>query len=254
MKRFALVLVVAVFAAVSAGDDARAAIIASDDFGYADGPLAGSNGGTGWAGAWTDFNGTPATVTGGAAQVSFTAAGGFAASQADRFIGAGALTSAWIRFTAQKTASLGISDSFGGIGLFEGGSEKGLIGNYWPGVAVDAWGAGSNGSQGEVAGELVTTLSDVVVYVDGAETKLWVNNNPASLGAPDATGGGVGQFDRLILRAGTSTDGLETWQFDNLVIGETAADVGVAIPEPAGAVLVLLALLGSTSGMRRGIA
>jgi hypothetical protein len=195
---------------------------AVDDFSYADGALAGNNGGTGWAGPWTDNAGTPATVVGGVAQTSFTGAG---SSQIQRDLSS-AMSSAWIRATVQKTATLGISESYGGIGLYDGGTERALIGNFWPGVAADAWGAGTNGSQGEIAGELVTTLSDVIVYVDGTETKLWVNPaDPANLGVPEATGGGVGQFNRIILRCGTSTAGTETWQFDNLIVGETLSDI-----------------------------
>ncbi len=199
------------------------AIIAEENFDYADGALAGNNGGSGWTGAWTDYDGTAPTVVGGVAQLSFSGAG-WQSSQADRYLNA-PLTSAWIRATVQKTVTAGNGASFGCIGLFEGGAERGLIGNFWPGVAVDAWGAGPNGSQGEIAGKLVTTLSDVIVYIDATETKLWVNPvDPRNPGTPDAVGGGIGQFDRIILRCGTN-DNSETWQVDNLVIAETLDDV-----------------------------
>jgi hypothetical protein len=194
---------------------------AADDFSYADGVLADKKGGTGWAGPWTDSAGTAATVVGAVAQTSFTSGGSYAGSEVQRDLSS-TMTSAWIRATVQKTATVGVSDSFGGIGLYEGGSERALIGNFWPGASIDAWGAGPNGSQGEIAGELVTTLSDVIIYVDGTETKLWINPaDPNNLDVPEATGSGVGQFNRIILRCGTSTAGTETWQFDNLIIGKT---------------------------------
>ncbi len=244
MKRCVKMMCVAVLAVSVA---ANAGIIAQDDFAYDDGVLAGNDGGSGWAGAWADFAGTPATVVGGVAQIAWDSASGWQSSQTDRSFSGGAVTSAWIRTTVQKTVTAGSSSAFGGIGLFEGDGERGLIGNFWPGVATDAWGAGPNGGQGEIAGELVTTLSDVVVYISATETLLWVNGDPLALGTPEATGSGIGQFDRIILRAGTNNNG-EAWQFDNLIIGETAADVGVVVPEPA--TLALLGL-GAMSLIRR---
>jgi hypothetical protein len=232
MRRLLFVVYVLCIAVTTNG-----AIVAQDDFTYADGNLAGNAGGTGWAGAWTNFDGTPATVVGGVAQTAFSSGSGWVHSQVTRSIDV-TLTSTWIRATVQKTVTSGIAESFGGIGLFENGSEKGLIGNFWPGVAVDAWGAGPHPDQGEIAGELVTTLSDVVVYISGTETKLWVNGNPLNLGTPEAIGSGVGQFNQILLRCGTNNNG-ETWQFDNLVVGETAADIGVVVPEP-----VTMAFLG----------
>ena len=234
-------------------------VIATDDFTYPNrSPLAGNNGGAGWSAGWTDFAGTAATVEDGAAQLSFTSVGGFSSSQASRLLGETVgddETEAWIRATVQKTVSLGITDSFGGIGLFNGGAEVGLIGNFWPGVAADAWGAGPNGGQGEIAGDLVTVSSDVIVRLDfvGGATELWVNPfDDQSLGAAEAIGAGMGAFDTIVLRAGTSTAGTETWQFDDLRIGTSAGDVGaaVAVPEPSSAFLVF-GLFGAALYYRR---
>lgn len=240
-------------------------VIATEDFTYATGsPLAGNNGGTGWSAGWVDFAGTPATVEAGVAQLSFTGAGGFASSQVSRLLGEAVgddESDVWIRATIQKTASLGISESFGGIGFFNGGAEVGLVGNFWPGVAADAWAAGPNGGQGEIAGELVTTLSDVIAHIDFANgvTELWVNPlDDQDIGAAEATGSGIGEFDTIVLRAGTGTAGTETWQFDDLQIGTTVGDVGaafaVAVPEPNSAVILgagVLCLFGRRRRSRR---
>ncbi len=195
---------------------------AFDDFNYTDGLLAGNDGGTGWDGPWSDTSGTAATVINGVAQTSFSGPG---SSQVQRNL-ASAMSDAWIRATVQKLETAGVSESYGGIGLYEGSTERALIGNFWPGVAADVWGAGPNTGQGEIAGKLVSTLSEVFVYVDSNETKLWINPvDPNNLGEPDAIGGGVGRFDRIVLRCGTNAGEMETWQFDNLIIGETFEDL-----------------------------
>ena len=230
------VIVVVTLFLIGAFKSAQAAVIAIEDFDYTNGALAGNNGGVGWNGGWANVSGTAATVTRGIAQISFSTAGRFESSQATRQLSqtvGDTETDVWLRTTMQKTTTIGVKNNFGGIGFFDTGVEQGLLGNFWSGVAVDAWGVGSHGSQGEAAGELVTTLSDVILHIKfGVFSEIWINPTNTSqgvegMGSADTTGGAIPPFNEILLRAGSNHAGTETWQYHDLILGETAADVGV---------------------------
>ena len=187
----------------------RSEISARDDFGYADGLLVGNSGGRGWSGPWIAQEGSAATVVAGVAQLLARQQVQQEWTEIRRDL-IRPLDQAWIRATIQKTRTSGVLESFGGIGLYDGDIERALIGNFWPTdittttMATDTWGVGPNRSQGEASSALVTMRSDVIVYIDNAEAKLWIN--PAdvdNLGTPDAIGNGIERFNRVVLRCGT---------------------------------------------------
>ncbi len=248
LDRLGRTVAIAVVAASGIASSAGAAVIAEEHFDYVDGVLAGNNGGSGWTSQWANFNGVPATVVGGQAHIDYTPNGGYAESQVDRFVmPQGDGTTTWLRFTGQKITSANITDSFGGLGLFAGGDELLLIGKFWPGDATQNWGVGTS-TDINVTTRSTTVLSDVIVkLVNGAgntdQAFIWVNpadtSSEAALGAAHAMTDATRNlnFDRIVLRGGNAT-AQETWQFDDIILGQTAADVGI-VPEPAS-----LALLG----------
>lgn len=227
---------------------AGAATIATDDFSYANGNLAGSNGGTGWSTTWTNTEGT-ATVADGMANVAATPG-----QQATRVLSAAQSGTAtiWIRFDGRQSTTLaGTTDSYGGLSLYNGGTEQLLIGKAWPGPYE--WRAGTGGTMVGPSSpvptlSLTTVLARVTLNSAGNDSlEVWLN--PADMGSEGALGAAQItrsdtdlNFDRIQLRGGSAAGGSESWQFDNLRLGTTLADV--AVPEPSATLLGGLALLG----------
>lgn len=245
MKSKTLCLAICLFTSLSQAD---AAIIASDLFSYANGNLAGNSGGAGWSTTWTNTEGI-ATVAEGQAIVAATPN-----QQQARVLSAGLSGDAtiWIRFEAQQFTTLtGSTNSYGGLGLYNGTTEQVLIGKAWPGPYE--WRAGTGGAL--VAPvvpvstlSLTTVLAKITLNATGNDTlDVWLN--PADLSSESTLGTAAISrsdadlsFDRVRLRAGSGAGGTESWQFDNLVLATTLGEVA-SVPEPSSALLGGIGLL-----------
>lgn len=252
-------------AAAAGFSTAHGAVIASEDFqSYADGNFvgpavagdtSGGNGGTGWTGRWNSGNPTAATsgqeILGGA--VVYTGSGNqFAFRDFPAFPtpAAGTTATRWLSVDFQRSGSGG----FRGVSLFRfppgngGSAEQVLIG----GLADTNWSLGANGSTAgqQISSEDASTLRTGVVRFtigDGnnGSAELWVAPDAVTpvdvSGAPVATFNGLDIFGVNSLRIGSN--GGQT--VDNIIIGETAADVGAVVPEPSSIGLLCLAFLGA---------
>jgi hypothetical protein len=239
-------------------------LLASDSFSYPDGGLlAGNNGGTGWAGAWATVEGTVApTVAGGLGQSAHTNTGPFGtfvSSQASRMLAAarGDGTTTWIRFSGGSN-NVPNSENFGGLGLYEGFGERALFGKVWqrPGN----WSIVSSGDY-PTSVPITPALSDVwVKIVNGIGNTdsafMWVNptdtTSEAALGTAMASATNRNlNFNMVLIRSGSQIFPFNvTYQFDNLLIGDSFASV--SIPEPGSiAILTLLSIAAISTRRRR---
>ncbi|WP_052572718.1 hypothetical protein [Haloferula sp. BvORR071] len=219
--------------------DASAAIFAREDFNYADGNLAGSNGGVGWQSAWSNALGTP-TAAGGKGVIN-TVSG----QQGARLISAlqepplGGSKTVWVSFEGKQTtnvAGTASTNSYGGLGLYRGNTEQLLIGKSWPGDYQ--WKAGTGGTligpAVPVSTLAMTKIVARITMVDAATDTLdvWINpadtSSVAALGSPHITRTDPDlSFDTLRIRGGEGDAGVtaESWAFDAVTAGDTLADV-----------------------------
>jgi hypothetical protein len=244
-------------ALLTAATISNAAPVASEDFTYPDGDLAGNNGGSGWGAAWATLSGPQATVASGAATFTFASTGAFVASENSRALPAtiGAGTTTWIRFDGGMSTSPSVSDSFGGISLYAGTQERALIGKDWPGNdiwAIKGYNSANVTTKYDSTIPLTGGMADVwVKIVNGAGANddtmsLWVN--PADFSSEAALGTALGtlsgrdlNFDTIRLRGGSATSGhTATWTYDDLKITNDFASM---IPEPSSALLGGLGVL-----------
>lgn len=224
---------------IGVAPDAGAAIFAREDFNYSNGNLAGNNGGLGWSSGWANAAGTPA-VTGGKGVVSSVDN-----QQGTRLISSlqeppvGGTKIVWVSFEGQQNTNVAGStttNSYGGLGLYRGGTEQLLIGKAWPGPYE--WRAGTNGGLvGPPVPVSTLSLTKVVAritMVDAATDTLdvWINpadtSSVAALGAPQITRTDADlSFDTLRLRGGEGDAGVTTegWTFDAVTAGDDLADV-----------------------------
>lgn len=258
-------LLLGLFSGLVFVNNANADLLASDFFSYPDaGVLAGNNGGTGWAGAWATVGGTVApTVAGGMGQSAHTNTGPFGtfvSSQASRMLAAprGDGTTTWIRFSGGSN-NVPNSENFGGLGLYEGAGERALFGKVWqrPGN----WSIVSSGDY-PTAVPITPALSDVwVKIVNGVGNTdtafMWVN--PANTSSEAALGAAMASstndrnlnFNMVLIRSGSQIFPFNvTYQFDNLLIGDSFASV--SIPEPGSAAMFFLVSALAVCTRRRG--
>lgn len=242
---------------------ANAAVVASDDFTYADGALAGASGGSGWAGAWAKRPGTntDAVATGVGSVTGDNSAVFDNQGASYRTISGGAISTGdiWISVDMARTDANGTASSFVGFGLLAGAPPATgdpllgtslYVGETWAGATWDLQrGAVATGTGA------TTTMTNLVVHIDftgGAIDLLVAPNKLAAPGAADASIAAVADaFDTILFRSGGAGATTRTLSFDNLVIGTTAADVGF-VPEPAS--LALFGLGGLLMLRRRCIA
>jgi hypothetical protein len=202
------------------------AIIATDDFVYPDGALAGNAGGVGWLSVWSAAQGSP-TVQSGEVEINSSAG-----QQAERILPRQGVpgTSVWIRFVARQFSDgVGPNDTYGGLGLYEGAAERLLIGKMWPGEYL--WSSGPGTST-------ASTLNWTSVYAcitfgsqkNDDTLEVWINPSRTAsrfdLGAPALSVKAKNlSFDRIRLRGGTGISVNESWRFSYLTVADNLADV-----------------------------
>lgn len=251
---------------VALAGSASAAIIASDDFTYADGALAGQNGGTGWASAWANRigNGVGNTDQGDAVTSGVATVFGDNSAVFDdqgttyRTLAStvNATGSVWISIDMAFTAGKG-TDSFVSLQFRTGApgatgdptvSPGWRVGDEWTG---SNWAVGNNDTTMIDSGFSTPTVSldTLLVHInyDLGTSALWVNPTEGqNLGAADAIAGGTpdgtpGSFDTVLLRAGGGGTTYRELSMDNLIIGTEQSDVFNAVPEPSSTALLGLA-------------
>jgi hypothetical protein len=243
----------------------NAAPVASEDFTYPDGDLAGNNGGSGWGAAWTTLSGLQATVASGTATFTFASTGDYAGSENSRalFATIGAGTTTWIRFDGRMSSNGQVDNSFGGLSLYNGSTESLLIGKNWPGP--ENWTlTARDSSDTRAVYESTISLTDPgfddiwLKIVKGGGTdddsvSLWINpadtSSESALGTPLVTHTARQlNFDSVRLRGGTDVNGhSETWSFDDIKLGPDFADV--ADGDVAGGFASWALANGVTGGM-----
>lgn len=264
MKFVSTILLYVVLNGLVSGNHVSADLLASDSFSYPDGGgLAGNNGGTGWSGAWATVAGTVApTVAGGLGQSAHSntgPSGTFVSSQASRMLTAtrGDGTTTWIRFSGGAN-NVPNSENFGGLGLYENAGERVLFGKVWQ--RDGNWAIFSSGDN-LTSVPITPTLSDVwVKIVNGAGNTdsafMWVN--PIDTSSEAALGPAMASvtdrnlnFNSVLLRSGSQIfPFVVTYQFDNLLIGDSFA----SIPEPASPIMLVLISIAAVGTRRRRLA
>jgi hypothetical protein len=244
--KFACVIAVAAFAAVQA----RAAILAQDDFNYPDGDLVTVSGGT-----WTSFSGTtPLNVASGQAVVTG------ANSMDDQIMLSGGPHTSDALFASFDVTLSAVGSGGAYFALFKDSGTTFLskvfatnvAGNVQLGITAQA----NNPASGALWSPTfaVGTTHKIVVELDQtsgwpATSTLWVdpvNQFSTSIQAADTpfpTNVAIVAFG---LRQSNSQQG--TQLIDNLIVGTSFADV---IPEPSTMLLVGTGLVGMLALRRR---
>jgi len=271
MKRvLAASLTLALFAGA-----ARAGVILSDDFPYADGPLSTASGGTWAVHSGTDSGATALNVTGGKAIIN---QGDTTAGRADLnrlFTDTSAAvdpttnntqvyyTSFTVNFSALPVTgdsdgsyfahlkSSAANEFYARVGANTNGAAAGT---FRMAIANETWNVAATA---EFPQDLsLNTTYTVVTRFDLAtdQATLWVNptaETSTSVTATDAVSFVTGTINAYALRQGTSGTGAPgNLAVDNLLVGTSFADVaGAAVPEPTG--LAALGVIGAAVGLRR---
>lgn len=218
-------------ATIAAPQLAMATPIASDDFSYIDGSLAGNNGGSGWDGAWSGGG----TLTGGIAS-STPNSGSF--RDLSNTITPAAGESVYVSFSFGADSSAG--RDFAGLSFFSGTNERVFFGmnfdtdNYGinvTGLANTDSGVPVTTSPRLLIGELLFSGTDTFtanLYLDAVGNQVSTYTGRFNSGAP---------WDRVRLGANVASN------FDDVRIGTSRADVAT-VPEPASIALLGLGLAG----------
>ncbi len=139
---------------------------------------------------------------------------------------------------------------FGGLGVYNGGTDRLLIGNGWDQL-VYGGGKGAGGDDTSIAYVVGTTVRVVVELTttnggaDNDTWKMWIDPGTGDLASPDAQklDWTIDDITKITNRAG-NTPGQAT--MENLVVADTFAS---AIPEPSS--IALLGLGGLVIFRRR---
>jgi hypothetical protein len=231
----------------AAGSPANATLIASETFNYSAGSsLAGQNGGTGWAGAWSAANGGSfGNLTVGAASLNYS---GLTSSREATGLGADARnltglsntfgTTVWISLVASLNAGNG---GFPNLRLRYNNDTQ-LAGGIGGNGGISDWSlldsnlstASSTPAQTGVALNGATAyVIEKIDYANGT-TSMWVDPNLATFDGtqtPSSAAAFAPAFDTIELfgRAGD--------KFGSIAIGTTLSDVApvtaAPVPEPS---------------------
>ena len=217
--------------------------IASDDFTYADGALAGNNGGSGWGGAWTDGG----TVAGGSAATAGSDAFRTLATSITPTAGTSVYTSFFLG--ADSTSA----NDFAGLSFFSGGAERLFFGMTFD---TNSYGINVTGKANTDSGVATTTaprfLIGEVLFsgVSSFTTNLYLDTAANLVSSYTGNFEGVGAaWDQIRIASGGSTGTTAT--YDEIRIGTTLSDVTVPVPVPATLALLGLGLAGIGWSRRR---
>lgn len=216
-----------------------------DNFTGYSGSLYSQSGGTGWSGNWSDqgYASSPNviqsplsnvnTVVSSAPYVEYplnNSMGGINILEATRTMSSTVSSGTvyvygLMAVGSASGGSFSTADSYGGIGLYNGTTEKFLIGQQWQSAYWGATASGNlNGAGANSAtsiGGFATTLVCARIDFTARTLTLWVNpnfNQTESCCASSASfnfGGNDASFNVVRLRAGNANNG-NKWQFDNI--------------------------------------
>ena len=132
----------------------------------------------------------------------------------------------------------GAGGFFAGLGIFDGGTERALVGNSWPGLnyGIARPGAESESTIPYVVGTSARLVAKITVVDGGADNdlvELFVNQGTE--GTADASASyTIDDFTQLTHRAG---NGSGQTTLSNLIIADDYASAA-AVPEPSSSALL----------------
>lgn len=252
----------------------QATVIGIENFSYPDGSINGAVGGTGWntAGGTSDWGGTPQVVSGG-----LVTDGPVPLPYGSHPVASPAYSSAYREYGGDESASAiqgvgrvcfkfsmttpydSVIPSYMGLSSFNFGTETVFFGSVDNGFGFSRWGIQEIGGAQTISatpplsGATITLIG--IVDFDHDILSLFINPDGSDLYNPlnptayfDNTADVIqtgfassGWSTRLRVQSASPivSAGMVTW--DNLTVGTSPTDVGLAVPEPATFALFLLA-------------
>jgi len=255
MRKLSLLLAVSA-ALLCPAVSVHAALIAYEGFDYAVGPLETSNGGTGWASAWSATGNTVASPGFGVTAASHPTTG--------NLLDLGGNNIGNIRVPTSSPDAVGstlylsfIADvdsaDYAGFSLFEGGTENLFLGKTFgnPNWGIDIGGTGVNTTTPTSTQSLLVFRLDFGGGTTLGDTLIRMYVNPAVGTEPITADASIEKanftWDQIRVQAGL---GAADGAFDEIRFGTAYGDVAV-VPEPATAGLVAVGLVGIAAMRRR---
>lgn len=245
----------------------QAALLSYESFDYTAGNLVGQNGGTGFSGAWSAFNGANGTTVVQAAGLEYSSLetdGGKAYITPTGGSSTGALRNLDATYSSGTVylsflTNLDDGARFFGLSLYDGGTERLLIGKQG---GQTSWSLSGPVVTAQTSGTVtLDTTFLMVLRVDfdasGANERLRLYIDP-TLGVEPAVAqidlltSTSFQFNALRIAAGFTSgpQAAAIGSFDEIRVGTTYADV-TPVPEPHVAALLGVALVGVAFSRRK---